>query len=355
MAVSRDITISRVKKDLNIIPEIPGVYFFKDSKKKITYIGKAKSLRKRIKSHFSNNAVRKSKRITNGATYLAYQTTNTELTALLTEAELIKIHRPRLNVLLKGYGNNYFIKIDNTNIYERISIVRHFNFDNCDYFGPINRRESADLLLEMIDRAFQLRECADKQYNRKKSCYRLELERCLAPCIHNPESGYEAQYKHELSKVYDFLAGKSSYAIERLLNKMRLLSERERFEEAAAVRDSLNKLIAQTGKTAIISEPLNKAELLIEVRSGARKDYILMFSGKLYIKDHTIQDKISFETAYEDYRDKTIYKNFRVTLKDLERMKIALAWFVTNRKSIKIYYLRQGIPEITMPAETGIE
>lgn len=345
MTASCDISVNALLKDLNILPDIPGVYFFKDSAGKITYIGKAKSLRKRIKSHFSINAVRKSKKITKGAAYLQYETTNSELTALLTEAELIKVHRPRLNVLLKYYGNNYFIKIDCGNIFERISVARNFDFDGCDYFGPINRRDSADLLLEMIDRAFQLRQCSEKQYLKHKTCYLPNLERCLAPCIANADLQYMGCYKNELLKVYDFLAGKSSYAIDRLHNKMKHLSERERFEEAATVRDSLNLLLTQTNKTAIISEPLNKAELLIEIHSGGRKDCILMLSGKIYIKSHLIPEKVTFQKALENYRNGTIYKNFRVTLKDLERMKIALAWLINNKTSINIHYLRKGIPE----------
>lgn len=323
--------------DLSKLPDSPGVYFFKDAKEKIKYIGKAKDLSKRVKNYFSNTASRKAKKIVRASSRLSFHKTNTELTALLTEADLIKEHNPPLNNMLKRYSQSYFIKIDNEKKFPDLKIVSKFDFDGNDYYGPYNSRETTANLKDIIDRTFQLRECTEKEFKKNKKCYLADLERCLAPC---EKSFIDESYKNEMDKVFEFLSGNNQIAVNRLLNKMKYYSEKQKYEEAAEIRDVVNSILNQLNKSSIISEPINKANLLIEIIGFPKNDYLLMIEGKVFIKDYFSNEFGSFETAMRDYFDGAIHLFNGIDKKDFEKIKISLSWMVKNRNRVNVYYLK---------------
>ena len=123
----------KLANDLLQIPNGPGVYFFKNSTEKILYIGKAKSLKKRVNNYFANTAPTKAKKIVQASSRLGFKETNTELTALLAEAELIKIHNPKFNRQLKKYGQTYFIKLDVENSFPIPKSTSKFDLDGNDF------------------------------------------------------------------------------------------------------------------------------------------------------------------------------------------------------------------------------
>ncbi|MEG8945847.1 exonuclease domain-containing protein [Rosettibacter firmus] len=334
----------KLASDYASIPDSPGVYFFKNSKDEIIYIGKAKSLKQRISNYFLNNVPRKTKEIIRKAHRIDFQKTNTELTALLAEAELIKKYKPNLNTLLKRYSNNYFIRITNNHEYPKVEVVSTFDFDGNDYYGPYPNRDIANSIKEIIDKTFLLRECTDKDFNKKKKCYLSEIERCLAPCVYDIKDKYE----NELNLVNDFLSGHNQSAIDRLLRKMKQYSEQKKYEEAAATRDTINSILNQLHKASILSEPINKAKVLIEIAGTKHNDYILMLEGKLYIRNFIIDEKSLFDEKLEDYFEGTKNLFDEVTPADLEKMKISLSWLSKNRQRIKIHYLSKysGITEL---------
>jgi excinuclease UvrABC nuclease subunit len=163
-----------------------------------------------------------------------------------------------------------------------------------------------------------------------------DIERCLAPCIDNVTNEYNA----ELDKAYDFLAGKNQHAVDRLLKKMKDCSEAKKYEEAAFIRDTVNIILNQLNKSSILAEPVNKANVIIKIRSSGLIDFILMLEGKVYIRDYPVIDEYNFETAVNDYFAGTIKNGDCLTSKDLERMKISLSWMVKNRTMLDIYYLK---------------
>ncbi len=192
------------------LPQAPGIYYFLNSKGKIIYIGKAKSLRDRIKSYFSPTAPRKAKKIVQQASRIKIEITNTELTALLMEAESIKLVNPRHNTQLKEYGNKYFLRIDEADHFPGIEICNYFDFDGRDYFGLFITKKKANALLEMLHKTFALRECNDLEFSKEKVCFLADIERCLAPCIKKSRE----EYDEELQKVYEFLYGRNQFALE---------------------------------------------------------------------------------------------------------------------------------------------
>ncbi|MDZ7763966.1 MAG: exonuclease domain-containing protein [Melioribacteraceae bacterium] len=219
----------KLSDDYSALPDSPGIYYFKNGKDEIIYVGKAKSLKERVRNYFSSTAVRKAKKIVQSASRLSFEKTNTELAALITESEMIKRYSPRLNTQLKKYGQSYFLKVQKDKIAPKISITSKFDFDGDDYFGPISNRFSAASLLEIIDKSFMLRECT-REFGKGKKCYLADIQRCTAPCIINSK---QSSYYSELKKVYEFLAGKNDAALNRLIEKMRRYSGLEKFEEAA--------------------------------------------------------------------------------------------------------------------------
>lgn len=327
----------KLVNDFLSVPDSPGVYFFKDAKDRIIYIGKAKSLKQRVKNYFSNTAAKKAKKIVRQSSRLGFHKTNSELTALLAEAELIKKHTPSLNSLLKKFSQNYFICVRNSNDYPDINVTTTFDFDGNDYFGPYTSRETANTLVEIVNKTFQIRECTDKDFIKKRKCYLADIERCLAPCI---DDKIKNDYENELGKVYEFLSGYNQHAVDRLLTKMKTLAESKKYEEAAAIRDTVNMILNQLNRSSIMAEPVNSANVLVEINGYAKKDFILLLEGKVFIKDYLLNEKDYFETALEDYYAGSIQLFQSIDKRDLEKIKIAVAWMVKNRNIIQIYYLK---------------
>ncbi|MEW6702493.1 MAG: GIY-YIG nuclease family protein, partial [Bacteroidota bacterium] len=324
--------------DFSKIPDEPGVYFYKDAKGEIIYIGKAKSLKERVSNYFANNAIRKSKEIVRRASDLGFQKTNTELTALIAEAELIKTDNPKLNKMLKQYPRSYFIKLSSSQSFSTAVVSSTFDFDGNDYYGPYPNRETANSIKDIIDKAFRLRECSDKEFIKSKRCYLADIERCLAPCV---EKSIYQTYKDEVQRVNEFLSGQNQSAINRLLNRMKELSGIQKFEEAAQVRDLVQSILNQINKSSILAEPINRANVLIEINGLKRNDYMLLLEGKIIFKDYFIDGKYRFEETLNDYFDGATQLVKELSNKDLERLKIALSWLLRNKGKIKVHYLKE--------------
>lgn len=335
--VKKKINIKKsLAEDTSALPNAPGIYYFLNSKGNIIYIGKAKSLKERLNSYFSASTPRKSKKIVQQATHLKIEITNSELTALLLEAELIKQVNPKHNMQLKKYGNKYFLKITNAHPAPAIEVSNYFDFDGNDYFGLFISRKKVDSIIEMIDKTFALRECSDREFVKGKRCFLAEIDRCIAPC----ESSNGTEYQLELEKVYEFLYGKNQFALNRLLGKMKYYSESLQFEKAAEIKSMIDLILAQTHKSSLLAEPVNSAKVLFEVSEKFGTDYLLLIEGKVFVKGYAIEKKDMFEQALDDFFSGSIQIDSSPTNEDLEKMKIILNWIIRNRNKVKIYYLK---------------
>jgi DNA polymerase-3 subunit epsilon len=340
-----------VGKDFINIPDSPGVYIFKNKKDKPLYVGKSKSLKKRVTNHLSEHAAKKSKEIIKKTSSIEFKETPTELTALLAESQLIKMYLPKYNVQLKNYSSNYFIKVRLTHPFPDISISQQIEFDDNDYFGPYHNRETAKNLVDVIDKAFLLRECSDRVFNKQKKCYLYDIYRCTGNCMAGIPSEIYAQ---ELKNVYEFLSGQNQSAINRLLERMKKLAAEQKYEEAAEIRDIVNAILKQLNKSSILSVPINRARVLIEVNYTGRKDYILLIDGKIYIKDFVLNVKEDFDAALSDFYNNTINHNISVNLTDLDNIKIALTWLVFNRNKVNVHYLEEYSCKEELELKLGI-
>lgn len=327
-----------LQNDFYNLPNAPGIYYFLNSKNEIIYIGKAKSLRERVKTYFSSNADTRVKRIIRQAKHLRHVVTNSELTALLAEAESIKIKKPRSNKMLKGYGNKYFIQIIKTSSAPFLNITNKFDFDGNDYFGLYHSRRDAQKIIEFINKTFAIRECDEREFQKSKGCFLFDIQRCTAPCLginHNI-----LKHSQEVEEVYKFLRGENQSAMNRLLNKMKFYSSQQMYEQAAEIKHLIDFLLEEIHKSSLLAEPINKAKVLIEILSPFGNDYLILFEGKVFIKGYLYDNKNKFEETLDDYFAGTINIDAVPDQEDLEKLKIVLTWIIKNRNRVKVYYLQ---------------
>lgn len=327
-----------LQNDFYSLPNAPGIYYFLNSKNEIIYIGKAKSLRERVKSYFSPTADKKVRKIIRQAKRLHHIITNSELTALIAEAESIKVKNPKHNKMLKGYGNKYFIKVLNIKSAPHLDITNKFDFDGCDYFGLYHSKRDAQKIVDFINKTFAIRECSDKEFLKSQPCFLYDIQRCTAPCI---EIGFNIQkHNQELEEVYRFLNGENQNAMNRLLNKMKYYSSQQMYEKAAETKHLIDFLLEEIHKSSLLSEPINKAKVLIEIISTMGNDYLILFNGKVFIKGYLYDNKNKFEEIIDDYYARTIFNDELPTEEDLEKLKIVLQWLIKNRNRVKVFYLK---------------
>jgi len=329
----------KLMNDILALPNAPGIYYFLNKKNDIIYIGKAKSLSSRVKNYFSPTAPYKAKKIVKQAAKIKTEVTNSELTALLKEAETIKLVNPKHNSQLKRYGNKYFIRIDKGHKFPKAEISNKFDFDGNDYFGLFISRKRAEVVLNIIDKTFALRECTDKEFARGKKCFLADIERCTAPCIKKKDN----EYFDELNRVYEFLFGKNQSALDRMLNKMKDFSQREKYEKAAETKEIIDLILSQIHKSSLIAEPVNSANVLFEITEGLTKDHILMLEGKFFVRESNHKKENCFETALDDFYEDIRQVNKIPTEEDLEKMKITLNWMIKNRNKVRVFYLKDYI------------
>src|ERR1700693_2118186 len=270
------------------LPDSPGVYLFKGARGKVLYVGKARSLKKRVASYFSREA-RDAKTEALLETYQDLETigTNTDLEALLLENALIKKHHPRYNVCLRDDKTYPYIKITTGEPWPRALVTRRVAEDGHSYFGPfwggLARR-----IMRMITRHFQIRTCSIEIDGRlPRPCLYYDLHACLGPCV----SGLTTKeaYAEAVRDVILFLQGRNRELLPRLGAKMLAASEQQSFEMAGAYRDAI-----RTGQD--VSE-----QQVVQSRRGESADVFGFFESGgdvsiaiLVVRGGVVQDRREF-------------------------------------------------------------
>ncbi len=254
--VSSDIGKQVIKKEIPLVPKLPGVYRMLNAKNEVLYVGKAKNLPNRLKSYVSEkNHIIRTERMLSQTAKLEITTTSNESEALLLEANLIKKFKPRFNILLRDDKSFPFIFIGNKDKWPQIK--RHRGKKNREgfFFGPFASAGSANWTIKMIQKIFQLRVCDDTVFkNRERPCILYQIKRCSGPCV-----GYvkKDDYKKSVEDAIEFVSGKSRKIQKNLSLEMEKSSEDLDFEKAAILRDRIKSLnIIQS------SQRVNEANLV---------------------------------------------------------------------------------------------
>tara|TARA_B100000959_G_scaffold161520_1_gene169087 strand:+ start:1704 stop:3539 length:1836 start_codon:yes stop_codon:yes gene_type:complete len=254
--ISSDIGKKVIKKELPLIPKLPGVYRMLNDKNEILYVGKAKNLPNRLKSYIAEkNHIIRTERMLSQTKKLEITTTSNESEALLLEANLIKKHKPKFNILLRDDKSFPFIFIGNKDKWPQIKRYRGKKDKEGFYFGPFASAGSANWTIKMIQKIFHLRVCDDTVFkNRERPCILYEIKRCSGPCV-----GYikKEEYKKTVNDAIEFVSGKSRKIQKSLSDQMEKASEDLDFEKAVILRDRIKSLnIIQS------SQRINEANLI---------------------------------------------------------------------------------------------
>ena len=245
-----------IRKELPLIPKSPGVYRMLDHKDIILYVGKAKNLPNRLKSYVAEkNHIIRTARMLSQTFKLEITTTANESEALLLEANLIKKHKPKFNILLKDDKSFPFVFISNKDQWAQVTKHRGKKDKDGFYFGPFASAGTANWTIKMLQKIFQIRVCDDSTFkNRKRPCILYQIKRCSGPCV---DYINKEDYKKSVDQAIQFVSGKSRDIQKNLSKQMEEASEKLDFERASIFRDRIKSLnIIQS------SQRINEANLV---------------------------------------------------------------------------------------------
>lgn len=257
------------------MPHAPGVYIMKDAKGVIFYIGKAKSLRDRVRSYFSGSDTRAFVSLLDRMlAELDVVVTSNEKEAMLIENELIKEHSPRFNVALKDDKRFLCIRLDPRERYPRIQIVRRFGKDAARYFGPYHSAHALREVVRLVNRHFQLRTCNDQVLNnRSRPCLQHQIKRCPAPCVFDLSHG---EYSQNVANVIAFLEGRETELITSLTERMRDRAREEHFEAAALIRDQMQAIQRSLERQKLVTSDFVNRDVVGAYREGPNVEIHVM-------------------------------------------------------------------------------
>ncbi|MCX7944059.1 MAG: excinuclease ABC subunit UvrC [Deltaproteobacteria bacterium] len=242
--------ITELKEKISSFPDVCGVYIMRDVWGKPLYIGKAKSLRSRIMQYLPPSSDNRYfiELLGKNVADIEIIVTNSEREAFLLENELIKKIKPKYNIRLRDDKNYVSVKIDRSNDYPRIDIVRSQKRDGAIYFGPFVRSSDVKELVKLLRITFKIRICKDREFKqRKRPCVQYQIQRCLAPCVNKSEE-LKIRYSQSIDRCIKILSGKDRDIVKELKDEMQKLSDEFRYEEAAGVRDII-KIISNRAET----------------------------------------------------------------------------------------------------------
>lgn len=238
---SKPTGVEAIRAALAHMPASPGVYQMRRADGEILYVGKARQLKNRVSNYASASGLTtRILSMVNQVAEVEIITTGSEAEALLLEANLIKKHSPRYNILLKDDKSFPYIMLQGDHPFPRIDKHRGTQKKPHRYFGPFASAGAVNQSLAILQRAFLLRPCSDSVFaGRTRPCLQYQIKRCSAPCV-----GYvsEADYAAQIDEAVAFLEGKSRDVQQRFAAQMQAHSEREEFEQAAAMRDRIRAL-----------------------------------------------------------------------------------------------------------------
>ena len=285
-----------IEDELKKLPGKPGVYIMHGEKDEIIYVGKAVSLKNRVRQYFqsSRNKGAKIEQMVTHITRFEYIVTDSELEALVLECNLIKEHRPKYNTMLKDDKTYPFIKVTVNEPYPRVLFSRTMKKDKAKYFGPYTSSTAVKDVIELVRKIYMVRSCnrsLPRDCGKDRPCLYYHMKQCTAPCQGNVS---EEAYKQNIGQVLHFLNGNYKETIDQLTEKMMAASEEMRFEDAAGYRDLINSIrrIGERQKITtygeedrdIIAVAMDESEDLRE--QDAVVQVFFMRGGRLIGRDH---------------------------------------------------------------------
>jgi excinuclease ABC subunit C len=296
---------AKLEAKLESLPTEPGVYLMKDRRGDIIYVGKAVNLRNRVRSYFTRTGDTRAfvslldQFLGDIETVLVHN----EKEALLLENELIKKHKPRFNVLLKDDKQYISLRLDRSQSYPRLEVVRRYEKDGARYFGPYSSASAIRETLRIINRYFHLRTCTDHVLaNRKRPCLLHQIGRCPAPCVYPVP---EQEYRKSVDEVVLFLEGKAGELVDGLRARMKQASSELKFEEAARIRDQLLAIERSLERQKVATTDFKDQDVFAFHREG---DRLLVYV--LYVRQGRLNGGQAFPLGSQEFPDEELLPSF---------------------------------------------
>lgn len=279
-----------IEEELKKLPAKPGVYIMHDRFDNIIYVGKAISLKNRVRQYFqsSRNHSPKIVQMVSHIEYFEYIITDSELEALVLECNLIKEHRPKYNTMLKDDKSYPFIKVTLGEAYPRVLFARNMKHGAGKYYGPYTSAGAVKDTIELLCKLYKVRTCnrnLPKDIGKERPCLNYHIGQCNAPC-----QGYisKEDYKKSIDNVCEFLNGNYSMIMNRLEEQMLEASQKLEFEEAARYRDLLNSVKQVAQKQKITADDTMDRDVIACASDGQDAVVQVFFirTGKLLGRDH---------------------------------------------------------------------
>ena len=265
------------------LPAKPGIYFFKNAAGEVVYIGKARSLRDRVRSYFLPNPDFKVRNILRETTDIDFILTGSEKEAAFLENNYVQQHQPRFNLRLKDDKSFPYLKVTVSEAYPGVYFSRRVEDDGARYFGPFSPAHRARSSIHLVNKHFLVRGCEEAVFrNRKRPCLEYELKLCSAPCV-----GFitEADYRENVDNACLFLEGRMPELARTLKTRMARAAGEERFEEAARWRDILRTIEDYRDRPGAISTALEDQDVVGLARAAGRAAAYVFFMRKGKIRN----------------------------------------------------------------------
>lgn len=295
-----------VEEKLAALPARPGCYIFRDKQNRVLYVGKAKSLRARVRSYFQAGTsdtrafIPALPRLIGD---LDTVVTVSEKEAAILENSLIKEHRPRLNVKLRDDKEYLNLRLDPAQSWPRLELVRKPKPDGARYFGPYHSATAARRTLHLVEKHFQLRTCSDRDFaSRRRPCIQYQIKRCPAPCVYDVDRDL---YGQQVRAVDLFLSGRHDELTRELEDRMKQASRDLNFEIAAIYRDQLDAVrkVREQQRVVVVSE--GDQDVLGLYREGD-----LVELGVVYVRQGRVIEVASLSHARMEIPDDEIVAAF---------------------------------------------
>lgn len=272
---------NELKKRAAGLPDKPGIYFFKSASGEVVYIGKARSLRDRVRSYFLPNPDFKVRNILRETTDIDFILTGSEKEAAFLENNFIQQHQPRFNLRLKDDKSFPYLKVTSGETFPGVYFSRRVEPDGSRYFGPFSPAHRARSSIHLVNKHFLVRGCEEAVFrNRKRPCLEYELKLCSAPCV-----GYitEADYRENVDGACLLLEGRMPELARAIKLKMERAATEEKFEDAARLRDLLRTIEDYRDRPGTISTALEDQDVIGLARGegGAAVYIFFMRKGKI--------------------------------------------------------------------------
>src|SRR3954451_7544360 len=252
---------SRLAEQRRTLPDGPGVYLFRDDRGKVIYVGKAKSIRKGVASHFSNYVTRGAVEMVDLIHHVDFLLVASEAEALLTEQSFIKQYKPRFNIRLRDDKSYPFLAISMDEDFPRVYFTRERHRKDRLYFGPYSNAKKVRGTLDLLQKVFAFRSCPGAEPGRRSGspCLDFYIKRCGAPCV---DEQSKEQYREAIDGVIDFLSGRYRQIERDLEARMKAAAKAEEFEQAALERNRLRAVKSLLERQRVANESVGTLDAI---------------------------------------------------------------------------------------------